>query len=272
MTPEAAKPSSRYPVPYRNGTAPANGPSAADYPLSVLESLVTEDDKPVDGLFQSKQQRLLVEPLRSSWAGPAGDGLYLVDANVGVFLSPKEPPIVPDAFLSLGVAIGDDLSLKANRSYFVWLYRKPPDVVVEIVSNTKGGEGVDKAEIYARMGVKYYAVFDPFAFIGDELLRVQELRGQSYQRMESNWMPAIGLGLRLWQGKFEDYTSEWLRWCDEDGVVIPTGAEQAKAERERAKAANEQTMTERVRADAERERGERLAAKLRELGIDPEKI
>ena len=31
-------------------------------------------------------------------------------------------------------------------------------------------------------------------------------------------------------------------------------------------------MTERVRADAERERGERLAAKLRELGVDPDKI
>jgi hypothetical protein len=41
----------------------------------------------------------------------------------------------------------------------------------------------------------------------------------------------------------------WLRWCDQEGNVIPTGAELAEAERARA---------------------ERLAARLRALGIDPD--
>jgi regulator of protease activity HflC (stomatin/prohibitin superfamily) len=55
----------------------------------------------------------------------------------------------------------------------------------------------------------------------------------------------------------------WLRWCDREGNVIPTGAELAEAERARAEA-------EQRRAEAERARAERLAARLRALGIDPD--
>jgi regulator of protease activity HflC (stomatin/prohibitin superfamily) len=55
----------------------------------------------------------------------------------------------------------------------------------------------------------------------------------------------------------------WLRWCDQEGNVIPTGAELAEAERARAEA-------EQRRAEAERARAERLAARLRALGIDPD--
>jgi hypothetical protein len=34
--------------------------------------LITEDDTPVDKLFSEKQQRLLTEPLYSSWPGQVG--------------------------------------------------------------------------------------------------------------------------------------------------------------------------------------------------------
>ena len=35
-----------------------------------IDDLVTEDDTPVDNLPSEKQQRLLTEPLYSSWSGP----------------------------------------------------------------------------------------------------------------------------------------------------------------------------------------------------------
>jgi ribosomal protein L14E/L6E/L27E len=62
--------------------------------------------------------------------------------------------------------------------------------------------------------------------------------------------------VRLWEGEYEGVKAVWLRWCDQEGIVIPTGAELAEAERQRA--------------EAERARAERLAARLRALGIDPD--
>ncbi|MFP4441437.1 MAG: hypothetical protein ACLFVO_29765 [Chloroflexaceae bacterium] len=49
-----------------------------------VEHLVTEDDTPVD-IFSSKQQRLLVEPLYSSWDGPGNGRPFLAMSNIGLF-------------------------------------------------------------------------------------------------------------------------------------------------------------------------------------------
>jgi hypothetical protein len=43
-----------------------------------------------------------------------------------------------------------------------------------------------------------------------------------------------GIGVTLWQGVYEGLTQTWLRWCGQDGTVIPTGAERAEQERQRA--------------------------------------
>jgi uncharacterized protein YciI len=62
----------------------------------------------------------------------------------------------------------------------------------------------------------------------------------------------------LWEGSYEDTTTTWLRWVDEEGHLVLTGKE--LAEREAA------------RASREAARAERLADKLRELGVDPDAI
>jgi hypothetical protein len=54
----------------------------------------------------------------------------------------------------------------------------------------------------------------------------------------------LELGVKLWEGTFEGITRLWLRWCDADGNILLTGNERAAA----------------------------LAAKLRELGVDPASI
>ncbi|RMF33653.1 MAG: Uma2 family endonuclease [Chloroflexi bacterium] len=215
-----------------------------------VDHLVTEDDTPVDNLFSEKQQRLLTEPLYSSWAGPGEGRPFLVMANVGLFYALYKPPIVPDVLLSLDVKAPSDLLPKEHRSYFVWLYGKPPDVVIEIVSNREGEELGRKLETYARIGVPYYVVFDPGELLGIGLLRVHELSPlKPPQVISEKELPGVGLGLTLWQGEYEGVEALWLRWCDLEGRVIPTGAE---------------------RAEQERRRAERLAAQLRALGVEPE--
>jgi hypothetical protein len=228
-----------------------------------IDHIVTEDDTPVDNMFSEKQQRLLTEPLYSSWLGPGEQRPFVAAANVGVFAAVYQPPLVRDMFLSLDVQAPQDLWPKAHRSYFLWEYGKAPDVAVEIVSNRKGREADSKLRDYARIGVTYYAIFDPDAQLQGKILRLYALREGKYAPLKGQWLPEVGLGLTLWRGSFEGIDATWLRWCDHDGNVIATGAERAEQERERAE-------QERERAEQERERAERLAARLRELGIDPE--
>jgi Uma2 family endonuclease len=256
---------------------PAGAVALAAECLPNVDALVTEDDTPVDNLFSAKQQRLLVEPLYSSWAGPGDGRPFLADANVGVFYSVRQSPLVPDTFLSLDVQAPEDLWTRSNRSYFTWEYGKPPDVVIEVVSNQKGAEAERKLRDYARIGVPYYVIFDPINQLQAGVLRVYRLHEGVYHQTTEGWLPMVGLGLMLWQGVYEGLLQTWLRWCDRDGVVIPTGAERAVHERQRSEEAEQRVATaiqqaeqERQWAEQEHQRAERLAAQLRTLGIEPQ--
>lgn len=239
--------------------------------------LVTEDDTPVDNFQSEEQQRLLVEPLYSSKTLPPP---FLAAANVGLFYQIKGDPIVPDAMLSLGVQRPEDFSQRQNRSYFVWEFGKVPEVCIEIVSNAEGdeitvsrksqqkGKTTAKKEIYAQIGVRYYVVFDPLKRIQGQdgmngaLLRVWSISGDGYTELtppegiqeagQLVWLNGVGIGLTLWEGQFEEeVTRIWLRWCDRSGNVVPTGAE---------------------RAEVAEEKAQRLADRLRSLGINPDEL
>ncbi|MEO0351074.1 MAG: Uma2 family endonuclease [Cyanobacteria bacterium P01_A01_bin.15] len=214
-----------------------------------VDSLVIEDDTPVDNFFSAKLQRLLVEVLYSSWASLGMDRPLVADADIGIFSSVSRPPIVPDVFVSLDVEAPQDFREKKNRTYFVWEFGKSPDVVIEIVSNKEGDELGSMLQDYARLGVTYYVVFDPLGQLGDDALQVFGLREGQYVLLEDPWLAQVGLGLTLWEGVFETVEGTWLRWCDRDGKVLFTGAERA------------------VQAEA---KAAKLAEQLRVLGIDPD--
>ncbi len=247
-----------------------------------IDDLVIEDDTPVDNLISEKQQRLLTGSLYSN-DGVLGNRVFLAAANVGVFYAIKQPPLVPDVFVSLDVEVAQDWTQKKNRTYFVWEFGKPPDIVIEIVSNREGNELGRKLREYARMGVGYYAVFDPLHQLGSIDLYLFENRANRYQALTDSWFEELGLGLTLWDGVFEGKRDRWLRWHDKTGAVIPTGAERANQERQRADTESQRADTESQRAEAESQRADtecqraeaaeakaiQLADQLRSLGIDP---
>jgi Putative restriction endonuclease len=268
-----------------------------DFALDISH-LILEDEQPVDNFQSEKQQRLLVDPLYSSQVLPPP---YVAAANVGIFYAIQQDPIVPDAFLSLGVEMPNDWSQKQNRSYFVWEFGKVPEVCIEIVSNQKGNElkvsskhqtkkrrkavepddepKESKKNTYARIGVPYYVVCDPLRQIQDatqmngELLRVWLLNAGRYVELDPPfWLDSIELGLMLWEGEFEGASGTWLRWCDRQQQPIPTGKERAEQERQRAEQERQRAEQERQRAEQERQRAERLAERLRVLGIDPDEV
>ncbi len=233
---------------------------AADIPEPDIDHLITEDDEPVDNLFSEKQQRLLAESVNASWR-PGRP--FLAAANVGVFNTIHDQAVVPDVFLSLDVQVHENIWEKRNRSYMIWEFGKPPDVVIEVVSNQKGKELGEKLKRYERMRALYYAVFDPQRLIQKEALRIFELAvGEYLPKLDRN-LSRVGLGLTLWEGVFEGHRAQWLRWCDDGGNLLPTGAESALMERQQREAAE-------ASLDKERQRADRLAEKLRSLGIDPD--
>jgi Uma2 family endonuclease len=210
----------------------------------------------VDNIFSEKQQRLLTESLYTSWPGPGDNRPFVALANVGLFYALQQPALVPDVLVSLDVELPDDIWPKQNRSYFIWLFGKPPEVVIEIVSNQQGRETDFKLAKYAQLGIAYYIIFDPLRQLSDTVLRVYTLKDMAYVELAEPWLPGLQLGLTLWQGRYEDKEDAWLRWRDAQGNLIPTGAERAEQERQRA--------------EREYERAERLAAQLKALGVEPE--
>jgi Uma2 family endonuclease len=248
-----------------------------------IQGLVTEDDTPVDNIASEKHQRLLTEALYSSWDGPGAGRPFLAAANVGVFALARNPAIVPDVFLSLDVEVPQDWWQKEHRSYLLWEFGKPPDVVIEIVSNTEGGEADEKRQKYARMRVIYYVIYDPLLQVMPDVLTIYRLSGTGYERHSSSRFPDIGLGVTLWDGTYEGKADTWLRWTDADGNLILTGKERAEQERQRAEQERQRAEQERQRAEQERlekeqvlqqleqerQRAARLAALLQQLGHDP---
>ena len=223
-----------------------------DYPN--VDHLITEDDTPLDNLFVAKQQRLLVEAIYGSQL--FGERSFIADSNVGVFSSIHKGAIVPDVFLSLDVHLPPNYRDKRYRSYYIWEYGKAPDVAIEIISDLRGEELGAKMAEYARMGVHYYVIFDPARHLKASPLRFFGLNLAAYEERAAGWFADIGIGLTLWEGTYEGANDTWLRWCDQDRLVIPTGAERAEQERQRA--------------EQERQRAERLLAQLRALGVEPE--
>ncbi|HYT92427.1 MAG TPA: Uma2 family endonuclease [Gemmataceae bacterium] len=224
--------------------------------LPDLDQFVIEDGRPVDNVVTEKQQRLLTEPLYVSWAGPGGGRPWVAFTNVGLFFMEKQSPVAPDMMLGVDVEQGSDWSQKANRSYFVWLRGRPPAVAIEIVSDTRGEEETHKMRLYARAGVFYYVIFDPWNILGQGVLRGYALDFDTYQPTSLDWLPHVGLGLKLWEGEYEGQPGLWLRWCDKEGKVLPTGREKSDQEHQRA--------------EQEKQRAEQLRAQLRALGAEPE--
>ena len=219
------------------------------------DQFVTEDDTPVDNIFSEKQQRLLIDPLHANqWT----DRMFLASSNVAIYYEVLKPAVVPDMFLSFDVKAPEEWFEKKNRSYFLWRFGKPPEVVVEVISNKKGGEASEKMNIYAHIGVLYYILIDPYFEIYKKRLNVFKLTQGKYEPYEDEnfYMPEVELGIMLWEGLFEGEKAPWGRWCSKIGNVLQTGAEKTVELSKKLELEKEIALFEKQRAEEERLRAE----------------
>ncbi|MBI3930062.1 MAG: Uma2 family endonuclease [Armatimonadetes bacterium] len=233
-----------------------------------VSHLITEDDEPVDNPFSEKQQRLLVQCLYASWTEEMREGRpFVAFANVGLFFVPKNPALVPDVQVSLDVQLPEDLWEKRHRSYMTWVYGKPPELVIELVSSRTGGEVDRKFKEYSNQGVAYYAIFDPQRVHSSRQLRVYELHGRRYVEMlDAGWLPGACVGLKLWDGTFEEHEATWLRWCDPEGQLLLLPEEHQERATQAAHQARQEAEQARHEAARAEQEAARLRARLRELG------
>ncbi|TWT89521.1 Uma2 family endonuclease [Neorhodopirellula pilleata] len=226
-----------------------------------VEHIVTEVDAPLNNVFSQKQMRLLTESLYASWQP---ESPFIAFANVGLFYGVNLPPLVPNVMLCVDARPTENLLPKLRRSYFAWAYGKSPEVAIEIVSDREGKEDTDKMKIYNNFRVCYYYIFDPEHHLSDETLRGYRLLGSEYELMTdpASTTETIGLGLTLWNGRYEDTDGLWLRWVDPNGELIATGFESAQQQNQRAE-------EEARRVNEMMIENKRLVKLLNQHGIDP---
>jgi Uma2 family endonuclease len=222
--------------------------------LPSAEDLPDSDETPVDNELQELIPGLLKTILLMLWEDRM-DWLFAID--MGLYIDPDQPPIVPDAFLSLGVERCYDEELRP--SYVLWDEQIVPSLAIEIVSPTYRNEYTTKLERYAAIGVLYYIIYSSRRRRKPKL-EIHKLINGVYQLQSGSpvWMPEIGLGIGYERGNYAGVTREWLYWYDETGRRYPTP--------------NERVQQEAQRAAISEQRVEQLAQQLRKLGVDPDAL
>ncbi len=154
----------------------------------------------------------------------------------------------------------------SRLSYVIWQEQVTPLIVVELLSpgtekedlgqtQNEKGKPPTKWYVYEQiLGVPYYVVFSRYT----NKMQAFCLTGSGYQPAPLTdgrlVIPTVELSLGLWEGNYQGIHRLWLRWMTASGELIPLASEALSAAEERANNAE-------VRA-------EKLAAKLRELGVD----
>lgn len=215
--------------------------------LPSAEELPDSDETPVDNELQELIPGLLKAILLLLWAERM-DWLFGID--MGIYYHPDQPPIVPDGFLSIGVERFYDEELRP--SYVLWDENVVPILVLEVVSQNYRKEYSEKLAEYQALGVLYYVIYSSRRRRKPRL-EVHKLVKGKYELQQGNpiWLPEVGLGIGCERGDYSGVLREWLYWYDEQGKRYPTPSEQIQQAQQRA---------------------QRLAEKLRELGIDPDHL
>jgi Uma2 family endonuclease len=239
---------------------------------SIDTSLVVESTLPdhtqlpdSDGTFvknlqEHPQSILLTDSIQPILQKLHPDGKYCIGQDSGIYWRITEPPErgaeAPDWFYVPNVP--PTLNGQMRRSYVLWQEYVAPLIVLEFVSGD-GSEERDKTPITGKFWVYEQAIRVPFYGIYE----VKKASVEVYQLVKGKYEPLptnergnypiepMNVELGIWQGCYQNVELPWLRWWDNQGNLLLTGWERSQ------------------QAEA---RAELLAAKLRELGVNPDEL
>ncbi|ARV60525.1 hypothetical protein BZZ01_19500 [Nostocales cyanobacterium HT-58-2] len=216
-------------------------------------SNLLSDEPPLETELHLRQMMLLIQSLEWLWRERQD---FYACGNLTIYYSPRQRKSEqfrgPDFFVVLGT------ERKPRQSWVVWEEDgKYPNVIVEILSpKTAATDRGLKKQIYQDI----FRTLDYFWFDPNSLeFQGFQLVGGQYQELQPNaegwlWSQQLNLYLGIHNSK--------LRFLTAEGQLIPTPEEAADQERLRADQVASQL-------NQERQKTQRLAEKLREMGIDP---
>jgi Uma2 family endonuclease len=196
-----------------------------------------------------------------------------VSGNLFIYYEEGNPraALSPDVFVIFGV------NNRQRRSYKAWQEGgKLPSFILEVTSmTTRKQDEVEKPRLYARLGVEEYFQYDPTADYLKPQLKGRRLVNGEYQPLPLEattdgtpfiYSAVLGLDLRLLTPTQQALgiapLPKELRFFDPQ-----TG--QKLLSRDEVEQERELVLQER---DLAQQQAERLAQKLRELGVDPDSL
>jgi Uma2 family endonuclease len=252
--------------------APPQEISQPEIPENVIfpSGDLYSDEPPVETELHLRQIILLFKCLEWLWRDRND---FYAAGNLTIYYSPHQRKSEdfrgPDFFVVL------ETDRKTRKSWVVWEEDgKYPNVIVEILSpKTADVDKNFKKRLYQNtFRTPDYFWFDPYTleFAGFHLVDGE------YQAIVANergylWSQQLSLYLGI--------SNKQLRFFTSDGELVPTPEEVAELEhqekeleRQQKELALEQLESERQEKELAIAQAERLAAKLRELNIDPDTI
>jgi len=224
---------------------------------------------------------------------------YFIASDLNLYYDSEHPLWYkrPDWFLVLG-AKRSQTQQQLRLSYVIWDEQVSPFLVVELASPGTENEDLGRTErkddnrptkweVYETiLQIPYYVIYDRYK----NLFCGFVLRSGKYEALVLEegrlWLEDLGLGLGLWQGRYEGVEGLWLRFYDATGEWIPTPDEQAEQERQEKE--REQKRATLAEADRDRERqqkeqtqaaleqeqqkNQQLRDRLLQLGVDPDSL
>jgi Uma2 family endonuclease len=185
-----------------------------------------------------------------------------VSANLLIYYEEGNPhrSVAPDVFVVF------DVPKRLRNIYQTWVEGKGPDVVIEITSNdTRQTDEKIKPALYQQLGVREYYQYDPRGHYLKPVLQGCTLDDSGiYKNMTAIHgldgsiilnSELLGLQFRLEAGQLRVFDPH-------EGGYLPTYSE----------ISHPLLATGGIAIEQERQRAEKLAAQLRALGIDPDKI
>ena len=247
--------------------------------------LVFDDGEPLESNRHRIAMNVLIDSILTALQGQSN---FFTGGNMFVYYSRNQKMNKdfrgPDFFVALDVE-GD----RERQGWVVWEEDgRYPDVIVELMSpSTAKVDQEVKKDLYERtFHTADYYVYDPF---DPESLQGWHLDGsQRYQPLQPNdrgwlWCEALGLWLGTWQGSLRREppkgTCHWLQFYDPNGKLVLLREEIAEVAQKAADsaqkavdAAEKRVEVVQQQAEAAQQKAVRLAARLRELGEDPDVV
>jgi Uma2 family endonuclease len=269
MTDAIAEPQQRYNKPIVLPLPPMTLARELDTPQDLQEDVIFppsdlySDEPPLESELHLRQIILLLQCLEQLWQDRND---FYAAGNLTIYYSPHQRKAEnfrgPDFFAVL------DTQRKTRKSWVVWEEDgKYPHVIIEILSaSTAKVDKEDKKKLYQNtFRTPNYFWFDPENL---ELAGFYLVKGR-YRKLKANkqghlWSEQLELFLGVEQGV--------LRFFNPNGELVPTPQEEAVSAEQRAESAEQRAASAEQRAESAEQRAQKLAAKLRELNIDPETL